>query len=245
MVGMFYMCIHCCALSDDSCDCGGRSYCLNFWPYPMFPYSPAAVGSGTTGGDCACCCINCGDCMGASSAGGGTGCCGSGECATAFSGLGSEAAGCLLGLVVIFAVIGVFVCVVLGVIYAQYVFQKHLHVLQKFTLARDYIVADLAESDIEMANEKSVELQTIPEESKQRNLTAIQQNQQENSIEFGMINSSLVRSRYSPLSTCENDIIVNRTDTEYIHLSHQHQHRQSWRELSPEQQAELVRFGLS
>ena len=50
----------------------------------------------------------------------------------------------LLVLVVVFALIGIFVCLILGISYIQYLIQKHLHVLHKFTLSKDYIVADLA-----------------------------------------------------------------------------------------------------
>jgi len=58
--------------------------------------------------------------------------------------LGQECAAVLLVLVVVFALIGIFVCLVLGISYTQYLIQKHLHVLHKFTLSKDYIVADLA-----------------------------------------------------------------------------------------------------
>lgn len=81
-----------------------------------------------------CCCPNtvegcsCGECGS---------CCASAE-------LGQECLGVLLVLVVVFALIGVFVCLILGVSYIQYLIQKHVHVLHKFTLSKDYIVADLS-----------------------------------------------------------------------------------------------------
>jgi hypothetical protein len=51
----------------------------------------------------------------------------------------------LIVVVVVFAIIGTVVCVVVGIAYAQRVVRTHYHVLQKYTLASDYVVADLAE----------------------------------------------------------------------------------------------------
>jgi hypothetical protein len=51
----------------------------------------------------------------------------------------------LIVVVVVFAIIGTVVCVVVGIAYAQKVVRSHYHVLQKYTLASDYVVADLAE----------------------------------------------------------------------------------------------------
>lgn len=72
--------------------------------------------------------------------------CGCTECGSccASAELGQECLAALFVLVVVFALIGVFVCLILGISYIQYLVQKHLHVLHKFTLSKDYIVADLA-----------------------------------------------------------------------------------------------------
>jgi hypothetical protein len=54
---------------------------------------------------------------------------------------------------VVFAVIGVFVCVFLGVNYIQKVIRTHMHVLGKKVLAKDFIVADLCEdTNIDISN---------------------------------------------------------------------------------------------
>ena len=42
---------------------------------------------------------------------------------------------------------GVLVSVVLGAAFVQYITQKHVHILHKWNLARDYIVQDLASTE--------------------------------------------------------------------------------------------------
>lgn len=69
--------------------------------------------------------------------------CGScGECSAA--GAGSECIFVLGAILVIFVLIGVFVCIIMGAVYVQYTISKHMHILHKWTLTKDYIVADLA-----------------------------------------------------------------------------------------------------
>lgn len=43
--------------------------------------------------------------------------------------------------------VGVLVSVVLGAAFVQYITQKHVHILHKWNLARDYVVQDLAPTD--------------------------------------------------------------------------------------------------
>jgi hypothetical protein len=59
--------------------------------------------------------------------------------------VGEEAFVCLIGVMIVFAVVGVFYCLGMGAYYLQHVTQKHIHVLGKMNLAREYVVEDLAE----------------------------------------------------------------------------------------------------
>lgn len=65
--------------------------------------------------------------------------------------MGQEAIACALIALVIFAVIGIFVCVIAGVMFVQYIVQKHVHVLHKWAMSKDYIVADLSPGGIPIA----------------------------------------------------------------------------------------------
>jgi len=80
---------------------------------------------------------------------------GCGECASAGA-AGEECVIVLIVVVVLFALVGAVVCVVLGVAYAQSIIRKHYHVLQKYTLATDFIVADLAEGALPMPSNRRI-----------------------------------------------------------------------------------------
>lgn len=82
---------------------------------------------------------------------------GIGDCCTATA-LGEEALIIVVALVVIFALIGVFVCIVMGVIYVQYVVQRHIKVLRKFSLTKEYIVADLEPGGLSVEQTKGIYL---------------------------------------------------------------------------------------
>jgi len=58
--------------------------------------------------------------------------------------LGEEAFICVAVCVIVFAVIGVIVAVVLGGAFVRSIMQKHMHILHKWNLAKDYVVQDLA-----------------------------------------------------------------------------------------------------
>lgn len=95
---------------------------------------------------CGCCCRHGGPCVADASCCecGGGGCCSSCEGSGASGSLGHEAIICALIALAIFALIGVFVCIVLGLIYSNMLITRHIHVLRKLDLSKDYIVADLA-----------------------------------------------------------------------------------------------------
>jgi hypothetical protein len=83
-----------------------------------------------------CCC----DCF----AGAG-GCRDCGDCLMAtFANLGQELIILSMALLVVFAFIGIFVCVMLGVAFLQAVVSKHIAVLQRYSLTQEYLVLDLA-----------------------------------------------------------------------------------------------------
>jgi len=83
------------------------------------------------------------------------GCCDSSDgcdsCRTCESGddKGECAVILLVTVVVVFAVIGLFVFIAMGIMLLQEVLRKHAHILHKRILARDYIVADLDAFELE------------------------------------------------------------------------------------------------
>jgi len=126
-----------------SSDCGMNDcVCGNVY----FPYIYTAPQTGTAD-CCACChpecCACCGDATGAGSTGG---------CAECAGGaVGEECVMVLVVALVAFALVGAVVCVVMGVVYVQGLARTHFHVLQKYTLATDFIVADLADGALPIA----------------------------------------------------------------------------------------------
>lgn len=135
--------IGCCGERNGSCSHCHHNGCNNYVCidvyYPCVYSNPHAavcecgVCPACLHGECCACCADTGTA--------GAGC---GECAAGAS-VGEECVMCMIVVVVIFAVVGVFVCVVVGAAYAQSIVRTHYHVLQKYTLATDFIVADLAE----------------------------------------------------------------------------------------------------
>jgi len=118
-------------------DCGTND-CICGNVYVPFIYTSPEAGSVQC---CAChpeCCACCGDSAGTGGAGG------CAECAGG-SAAGEECVMFMVVVLVVFALVGAFICVVLGVAYVQGLVRTHYHVLQKYTLATDFIVADLAE----------------------------------------------------------------------------------------------------
>jgi hypothetical protein len=154
VLGMWFSVVQmgCCGDGRDGRGCSGCGqcggphpgdcYCGDMYFFPCVYSSPHTTVIGA--GDCCCaqteCCVCCGpgaaDGVGAA----GAGC---GECGGAAA--GEECLMFLLVAVVVFAVVGAVVCVVVGLAYAQKVVRSHWHVLQKYTLAEDYVVADLGE----------------------------------------------------------------------------------------------------
>ena len=137
IVGMSGACVYsnicpnntapCCPNNTSPCFCD-CPYCFFGGPSDVVPVCPGGCGCHhcCAGVDCACC----------DTAGGCLAC----DC----SALGAEAAIFLFGLVAIFAVIGLFISIIAGVFFTQYIIRKHFHILSKRAVAEDYIVADLA-----------------------------------------------------------------------------------------------------
>jgi len=146
-VGMFASVQYCMRSNGQQCSCGSCApcYCCD----DLFFYNPYIyVASDTGGTPCTCCCGSCGEC-------GGQGCAGCTECGgchgCATASLGEEAFLFVVVIVVIFAVVGVFVCIVMGTMFLQFVVERHLRVLRKFSLTKDYEVADLADSYLSLS----------------------------------------------------------------------------------------------
>lgn len=88
--------------------------------------------------DTAVCCHCCQGCDGAA-------CC-AGDCvSSSLSAMGQELLVLFLMLFVVFAVIGAVFSIFIGVLVIQAVVSRHVHMIQKFSLAQEYVVKDLAE----------------------------------------------------------------------------------------------------
>jgi hypothetical protein len=114
---------------------GALLYCAD----PTVPYLCCA-NDGIGGGGCCCrccvgtnanadccsliCCNNCGDCS--------------------LAALGQEMLVVLFVVMIILAIIGVFVAALLGIWMIQHIVRKHIHILNKWNLTKEYIVRDLA-----------------------------------------------------------------------------------------------------
>ena len=151
----------CCNDTGDCCDCGGGHY---YWWYS--PYNS------TSNDCCSCCCDCCCDCCshtrggghhtvtggggggghrgGGGGGGGGSGdCdCGGGNCNGGGGGsdggeLMAVLAVVLIALIVIFALIGVMEGIFFISILMQRSMQRHVHMLQKASLAQQFVVEDL------------------------------------------------------------------------------------------------------
>eukprot|EP00981_Chlorochromonas_danica_P006130 scaffold1290_cov248-Ochromonas_danica.AAC.15 len=219
-IGVRYGCCPSCGydrsapfMGDPCCDC------LSLMPYYyMGPSSDAAVGADC----CSCChpaCLSV-DCCGA-------GCCdpicasASGDCCSAgMAGMGEEVVIIMVVVLVIFAVVGVFVSMVLGVVVLQTVAAKHWHILHKYNLTQEYIVKDLAPDAID-------------------NPTNYYHKYEQNDLENGQ--------EMPPWQSRDGYIIVDREEKESNEAVHNIQPsappaEPSW--LTPQQREELTRFGL-
>eukprot|EP01038_Epipyxis_sp_PR26KG_P008680 gene8680-11731_t len=123
-VGIMYLCLMYCNCADDVSPVG--CYCCDGPLYGSYGINhPVCICcpqteccAATTSPECACC---------------------------AGVQMGEEALIFLFAGLVILAVVGIFVCIIWGVIFIQHVVQKHVHILQKWSLAKDFIVADLSD----------------------------------------------------------------------------------------------------
>jgi hypothetical protein len=85
-----------------------------------------------------CHCGSCGGCSGISCEA-----CACENCGCNAGSLGGEAAGCVLVVLALFVLVGLFVAVLAGVAFVQRTVQTHIHILQKHGLAQDIAVLDL------------------------------------------------------------------------------------------------------
>lgn len=149
LVGICYSCVRCgmCGEVNHSTmrtnpDC---CYCqdMAIWPYYMYG-SP----------DCCAGCSCCDACNGCACHEGCATFCASGDCCggAAMTSIGEEMLVLGMAVLVIFAVIGIFVAVFLGILILQTIVMKHIHVLQKYNLTQEYIVKDLAPDALDVTN---------------------------------------------------------------------------------------------
>eukprot|EP01036_Dinobryon_divergens_P043983 gene43983-58642_t len=128
VVGLVSSLAYCCGVGSGS----GATECVDCCCCPRMPpmyngYNNQPV--------CYCCCdtppTTCCECGGS----------GGGDCAC-----GHEMLLVFVVGAVVFAVIGVFVSVVLGAILVKEIFERHVHVLRKSSLTQDFVVRDLEEA---------------------------------------------------------------------------------------------------
>jgi hypothetical protein len=125
LTGMIGTCVRC-QICGDCCNAANDScyFCNDF---VLFPYYFGPIDN-----PCLCCndvaCVECGSCQ-------------CGECGMAA--LGEEAVYLFLFLLVLFAIIGVFVFIIVGVMVIQSTIKRHIHILDKWNLTKEYLVKDL------------------------------------------------------------------------------------------------------
>lgn len=103
-----------------------------------------------------CVCIDCGACHPEICVAGNCGDC----CTAACAGLGEELIFLFVALLVLLAFVGVLVCVILGAVVLQSIVVKHVHVLQKFNLTKEYAVRDLASDALDPRDATSAQMDT-------------------------------------------------------------------------------------
>lgn len=187
--------------------CGNQTYhCANACDGCNGIYCPLYM---TDSPGC-CGCTACHDCT----------CCELGACAE----MGEAAVIIFFIGLVIFAIIGVFIGIVVGVDFIQRVTRRHIHVLRKQSLAKDFIVKDLA-------NGTDLELGTMCGHHETTPITI--------SLPSSSMASPYVTGRqavYAPISARE------RHSEEDGSISDEHT---IFGNLTSEQQRQLVRLGLA
>jgi hypothetical protein len=152
----------------------------------------------------------------------------SADCCTCVNGaeLGYEILVIFMIVIVIFAAVGIFVLSFLGVMYVKYVVQKHIHMLYKWNLSKDFIVEDLAASSHE---DFSCSIKNNEDEEKyfhKNNDMEVQQMQNLNRNEllcFSPLNQTIDRSleyntNFSNINN-NNSNINNRNNEVYSSVS--------------------------
>ncbi|CAM9372448.1 unnamed protein product, partial [Ectocarpus fasciculatus] len=118
-----------CTACRDCCNC----CCASGRTGPMYVYDPCL------GCDGCCNACYCGECCSQGTAAGGTSCA---ECCTA-STMGEECLAVMALACVVLAVVGLFVSVFAGLVYANRSIQRHIHIVSKMTMTEDLVVKDL------------------------------------------------------------------------------------------------------
>lgn len=132
-----------CTACRDCCNC----CCASGRTGPMYVYDPCL------GCDGCCNACYCGECCSQGTAAGGTSCA---ECCTA-STMGEECLAVMALACVVLAVVGLFVSVFAGLVYANRSIQRHIHIVSKMTMTEDLVVKDLAPGAVELPSCVSVE----------------------------------------------------------------------------------------
>ena len=140
LTGMLGSCIRSEVCGD--CRACDNCYCNDIYFFPYY------IGPADTSPCCACC-------PGESAGGGAAGClecgtCGSCDCNACLVGAGEEMIYFLVIALVLFAILGFFIFIAMGIYYVQQITRKHIHILEKWNLTKEYIVKDLAPDALPM-----------------------------------------------------------------------------------------------
>lgn len=233
LLGMIATCFRnqLCGSCGDSCDL----HCHD--PIVICPYSaPEAHCCTCYCGECTCCAEGCH-----------IGTCECGECCSA--GMGEEALVLILIVFVVFAVIGVFVSVFIGTLMIQNIIRKHIHILNKFNLTKEYIVKDLAPGALPIhLNSPSPAYQTNSSDSFEDIEMTLHGNQitnpffgDQNSVQYTVLSSE--PQDIEMIRFPEQDILIN-SSAPPSNLDNNSLPSPLLNHLSNRQRQELSRLGL-
>jgi hypothetical protein len=137
---------------EDHYNCGCDNRCSDsvFIPYYVTPDLHPS-----------CCCLecgqcSCGECFGVGGSGASEGIASFSCCEGSTASCGQELLVVALVIFVILAAVGAIISIFLGAFVLQAILKKHLHVLGKWTMTKEFIVRDLAEKDQETTTCRSI-----------------------------------------------------------------------------------------
>lgn len=204
------------------------------------------VYTGIGGGGCPCCEVGCADAT----------CCTS--CTELFGNLPSELAIFALFFIFLLACVGAMVAVFVGTLYIGKVISSHVHLLQKESLARDYIVADLDDlgtssngtgSGNNMLSDDQIGMTSLSpihciEAPLGSSSTASSSHQQDDNSRYSSIHTDQIAMTYPPERQREHQSSTAGVGDSTIMYSSIRRRPEVNRTLSEAQRRELTALGL-